>query len=398
MLTNNIYKIKLISKFFIYDKSNNKVQTSFLLPFLSSLVASLIIILSYAIMNGFSFKINQVINFFEHPEIIIINENELDGNILNNNIIDKILDVNKIFVDRFMFCSKGNKSIFADVFLLSNFNEFEKNSKIFEIPIPYSSNNTNISKCIIGYEISLQLGLKKGDIINLASMLDFKSLQAKDYPEKEFIVQNIIRTNMLNYDTRVWIEYSNNLDLINKNFSIKAPILRSGLEYVDIDKINGLEIKNELIKNNEILQAINFERLFYFIFGLFILIGSSMMLVSFNVSCILNNIKLIGFFQSLGTKKKFISKLFVINSFLISVASFFCALIIFWIVLFLDNNYELMSVFFPGEIYFNFQLLIENSILIKIFILNIGIMFLSTLFPIYKINRIDIIECIKNED
>ena len=62
------------------------------------------------------------------------------------------------------------------------------------------------------------------------------------------------------------------------------------------------------------------------------------------------------------------------------------------------NNYELMSVFFPGEIYFNFQLLIENSILIKIFILNIGIMFLSTLFPIYKINRIDIIECIKNED
>jgi len=398
MLSNTIYKIKLISKFFIYDKSNNKIQTSFLLPFLSSLVASLIIILSYAIMNGFSFKINQVINFFEHPEIIIINENEIDKNILNNNIIDKILDVNKIFADRFMFCSKGNESIFADVYLLSNFKEFEKNSKIFETPIPYNSNNTNISKCIIGYEISLQLGLKKGDIINVASILDFKSLQMKDFPQKEFIVQNIIRTNMHNYDTRVWIEYWNNLDLINKNFSIKAPILRSDFKYVNIDKINGLEIKNELIKNNEILQAINFERLFYFIFGLFILIGSSMMLVSFNVSCILNNIRLIGFFQSLGTKKKFISKLFVINSFLISVASFLCALIIFWLILFLDNNYQLMSVFFPGEIYFNFQLLIENSILIKIFILNTGIMFLSTLFPIYKINRIDIIECIKNED
>tara|TARA_B110000263_G_scaffold186309_1_gene163955 strand:- start:210 stop:1406 length:1197 start_codon:yes stop_codon:yes gene_type:complete len=398
MLFNTIYKIKLISRFFVYDKSNNNIQSSFLLPFLSSLVASLVIILSYAIMNGFSFKINEVINFFEEPEILIINKNELDENILNNDIIDSIVDVNKIYADRFMFCSMGNKSIFSDVYLLSNFEEFEKECKKFEIYDSYNSYNTNISKCIIGNEISLQLGLKKGDIINLSSILDFKSLQTKNFPQKNFIVENIIKTNMLNYDTRIWIEYSNNLDLINKNFSIKSPLVSSDIAYEDINKIKGLEIRNNLIHSNEILQAIKFEKLFYFIFGLFILVGSSMMLLSFNMLCILNNIRLVGFFQSLGVKKKNISLLFVVNSCLISIASFFCALIIFWIVLFFDKNYQLLDIFFPAEIYFNFQLLIENSMLFKIFILNIGIMFFSTLLPIYKINKIDIIECIKNED
>ena len=398
MFSNTIYKIKLMSKFFVYDKSNNRIQTSFFLPFLSSLVATLLIILSYAIMNGFSFKINEVINFFEEPEILIINENELNGNSINNDIIDSIVDLDKIYADRFMFCSNGNKSIFSNVYLLSNFEEFEKKSKKFEIADFYNSYNVNNPKCIIGNEISLQLGLKKGDIINLSSILDFKNLQIKNFPQKSFVVENIIKTNMLNYDTRIWIEYTNNLDLINKNFSIKAPLVSSNVEYKRINKIKGLEIRNDLIKNNEILQAIKFEKLFYFIFGLFILTGSSMMLLSFNMSCILNNIRLVGFFQSLGLKKKNISLLFIVNSCLISVASFFCALIIFWIILFFDKNYQLLNIFFPAEIYFNFQLLIENSMLFKIFILNIGIMFFSTLLPIYKINKIDIIECIKNED
>ena len=61
-----------------------------------------------------------------------------------------------------------------------------------------------------------------------------------------------------------------------------------------------------------------------------------------------------------------------------------------------DNNYQLMDYIFDPSIYFEFDLVLGNDVIIKIFLLIITLIILSTLYPLYKISKLDIIDSIRN--
>ena len=62
----------------------------------------------------------------------------------------------------------------------------------------------------------------------------------------------------------------------------------------------------------------------------------------------------------------------------------------------LDYNYQLMDYIFNPNIYFSFDLVLNFSVLVKIFLLSITLVVLSTLYPLYKISKLDIIDSIKS--
>ena len=70
--------------------------------------------------------------------------------------------------------------------------------------------------------------------------------------------------------------------------------------------------------------------------------------------------------------------------------------LVFKMIIFLDINFNLMDYIFPHDIYFNFSLSLENNTMLRIFMLNISIILLSVLHPINRINKISIIDAIRN--
>jgi ABC-type antimicrobial peptide transport system permease subunit len=55
-----------------------------------------------------------------------------------------------------------------------------------------------------------------------------------------------------------------------------------------------------------------------------------------------------------------------------------------------------MNYIFDPNIYFDFDLELNFSIIIRILLVTIILNFLSVLYPLYKISKLDIIESIKN--
>ena len=55
-----------------------------------------------------------------------------------------------------------------------------------------------------------------------------------------------------------------------------------------------------------------------------------------------------------------------------------------------------MDYIFDPNIYFEFDLVLGNDVIIKIFLLIITLIILSTLYPLYKISKLDIIDSIRN--
>ena len=75
---------------------------------------------------------------------------------------------------------------------------------------------------------------------------------------------------------------------------------------------------------------------------------------------------------------------------------FLISFLLFRFLLILDKNYNLMDYIFDRNIYFSFNLALSAYIIIRMFLLVLILISLSTLYPLYKISKLDIIDSIKN--
>tara|TARA_Y100001970_G_scaffold204995_1_gene249600 strand:- start:641 stop:1921 length:1281 start_codon:yes stop_codon:yes gene_type:complete len=423
--------IKYYLKYFVYDGKNNLLRSSFFLPFLAIIIGSLVMLLSFSIMTGFSNEIFRRIHFFEKENIILINKKELIHNDIKNDLI-KYLDINNyiynFYENRIMFVRKNNQTMFSNVYAVNNFSLFSQNIDSYSMlpksessldsslePInikdyqPHSKsqfNDFDDKYCIIGSDLAYQLDLKIGDELELHSVLDFNNFSLSGYPKKTFIISHIFNSDIYEYDSSVWIAYYGgkynqikNSDLFSKNLFLTINLNK---QLQDVDKnyvqsnFKGLQINNQNHFSSELSNAIEYEKLVYYFFGFFIILISSIMIIGFNISSIIQNRKSIGILYAFGFNKNSIKWMYFLNTLFVALIGSVISFLFFKIIIFLDVNFNLMNYIFPHDIYFDFSLSLENNTMLRIFMLNISIILLSVLYPINKINKINIIDAIKN--
>jgi len=162
--------------------------------------------------------------------------------------------------------------------------------------------------------------------------------------------------------------------------------------------IHSLSINAENFIFSELIHAINFEKTFYVFFGFIIIIISSIMLIGFNISSIVNNISTIGILESLGLKRKKIKILYLFNTLFITILGLIISLALISFTIYLDNNYMLLDFIFDPKVYFNFKLKLSLYTTLKIIILIFIIMITSTIYPLNKIGKLNIIKAIKGRN
>ena len=388
--------IKFFIKYFIYDGKQKTIKSSFILPLITIIIGSYVMFLSFAIMDGFSYEISKVSNIIEKENSITINKKEFLLNKKNYNDLVSFLLVNdyiyNILEERYLFIKNNFSNGVAKVYGISNINKAEIN--------PYLLYNTSDmlnseNFCYFGINKSVDLDLDINDSLNLVSILDFNNFYS--YPNKKLEVTNIIKTNLSRYDNSIFINYDSTLF---KNNILSTINLNKRLSKNDFNYItNNYQFGVKILENNhafdDLFFAINFEKLFYALFGLIIVSISSIMMIGFNISSIIRNIYSIGIVQSIGFSKKQIMLAYLFNSLFVTFLGILISLLTYEITLYMDNNYDLLNLIFNPDIYFSFNLKLLNWIKISIILLIVCIIMISTIYPLQKINKLDIIESIR---
>ena len=351
---------------------------------------------SFAIMDGFSNEIANRVYFFDKEQSIKINKKIFST---NNHDLDSLIHFLikedyffNAYEDRFMFIDNNINKASVRVYGIINFDDFNADLYLLD---QYNHSNNSIADCYLGYNQSNNLNIESGEIINLYSILDFNNLNS--FPSSQLKVKNIIKTHIPRYDNSLFIPFDS--ILFSKNIFLNIN-LKKGIDKIHLDFINsrfgnGLNYNKSNTLFADLFYAINFEKLFYGFFGLFVILISSIMIMGFNVSSIIRNISSVGLLESIGFQKKYISFAYIIYSFFISVFGFLISMLMFKFLLFMDYNYSFMEYIFDPNIYFNFSLSLNNDVLINIFLLDVVLVFLSTMYPLYKISKLDIIDSIK---
>ena len=353
--------------------------------------------ISFAIMDGFSNEIANRVHFFDTEQSIKINKKIFLTN--NQNDLDSLIHFLikedyffNAYEDRFMFIDDNINKASVRVYGIINFDEF--NPYLYLVD-QYNNFHIGTADCYLGYNQSINLNIESGEIINLYSILDFKNLNS--FPSSQFNVKNVIKTHIPRYDNSLFIKFDSILFSKNifLNINLKKEIDKIHLDFIDSRFGDGLSYNKSSILFTDLFYAINFEKLFYGFFGLFIILISSIMIMGFNISSIIRNISSVGLLESIGFQKKYISLAYLIYSLFISVFGFLISMLIFKFLLFMDYNYSLMEYVFDPNIYFNFNLSLNSDVFINIFLLDVVLVFLSTMYPLYKISKLDIIDSIK---
>ena len=392
--------IKYFIKYYIYNGNSKFLRSSFVLPLLTIIVGCFVMMTSFSIMEGFSNRISDTIYFFDKEQSITINKKEF-LNHYNKGDLDSLINflINKDYFfnnyeERVMFVNNNNNQTIARVYGIANFNNFKPSEFLLDKSDLFS-NNIN-SNCYLGYNQSINLNANTNNLIDISSILDFNNLHS--FPKKKFNIQGIIKTDIPRYDDSIFIPFDSLL--FSKNIFLNIN-LNKEISEVDLNILNsnfkeGLAYNKDAHLFSELFYAINYEKFFYGFFGLFIVLISSIMLMGFNVSSIIRNISSIGLLESIGLRKKYISLFYVSYGLLIALVGFFIAFLLFQGLVILDNNYQIMDYIFDPNVYFSFDLELSSYVITRILFLTIGLIFLSTLYPLYKISKLNIIESIKS--
>ena len=392
--------IKYFIKYYIYNGNTKFLRSSFVLPLLTIIIGCFVMMISFSIMEGFSNRISDTIYFFDKEQSITINKKEF-LNHYNQEDLDSLINflINKDYFfnsyeERVMFINNNNYQTIARVYGVTNFNNFK--------PTQFLLDESNLfiddinSNCYLGYNQSINLNTNSNSPINISSILDFNNLHS--FPQKKFNVQGIIKTDIPRYDDSIFIPFDSLLFSKNifLNINLNKEISEGDLNILNSNFKEGLTYNKDAHLFSELFYAINYEKFFYGFFGLFIVLISSIMLMGFNVSSIIRNVASIGLLESLGLKKKYIGLFYLLYGLFIALIGFFTAFLLFQGLVFLDNNYQIMDSIFDPDVYFAFDLELSNYVIIRILFLTIGLIFLSTLYPLYKISKLNIIESIKS--
>lgn len=389
--------IKLFLKYFVYNGNTKSLKVSFVLPLLTIMVGSYIMFISYAIMDGFKDEILKSIYFFNKENNIIINKKISDQS--SNRYEELIIFlkekdyIDTMYEERIIFIKSNFQSTISKAYGIINFSDF-KPKEFFE----YNYKNNLNYFCYVGSNLARNLNIKPGDQIDLISVLDFKNLY--DFPETKITVKDIIKSDILKYDNSIYMPYDSILFKKNVlfNINLNKELSLSDYNFIKERFSNSIEINSDNYIFSELIHAINFEKTFYVFFGFVIVIISSIMLVGFNISSIVTNISKIGILESLGLKRKKIKILFLLNTLVLTTSGIMISLILIFLTIYFDNNYMLLDFIFDPKVYFNFKLKLPSQIIFNIIILIFMIMFASTIYPLNKIGKLNIIKAIKGRN
>ena len=380
--------------------------------FLGIMLGVAILIIVMSVMNGFKTDLTKKILGLNPHVVVQPNSFKIsDDFILKLKDNFKNINLSKSYSGEGIIISNET----AKGIILKGVNKNEK--KIIEFFEKFSSENNiedfKSNNIYIGSELAFDLGLKKGDTLNLMSSA-FVMTPLGSLPKQEnFKVAGIFNTGFLDFDQNIaFVNIEDALSIFEKekddqNIEIYLDDpLRANIYKDKIQKIN----QNYFIYtwsdlNKSLFSALKVERNVMFIILSLIIVVAAFNIISGLTILIKNKTKEIAILKTLGLSNRSIRKTFFLTG--LTIGFFATISGIFFGILF-SANIEKIRIFlskvfnleiFPSDIYFLDELPSEinlNSILI-IFIISLAISAIASYLPARKISKMNTFRALRYE-
>ncbi|MCF2673286.1 ABC transporter permease [Fusobacterium varium] len=247
---------------------------------------------------------------------------------------------------------------------------------------------------LIGKELFKNIGASLGDEVTIIS---------SENKEIKFKIEGVFQSGYYDYDINMII-----LPLKAAQYLVYSGDTVNKIDVTLNDPYKAPEIADKIMTetkifsrtwgdlNRNLLSALSLEKtVMIMVFSLIVIIAGFVVWVTLNM-LVREKIKDIGIMRSMGFSRKSIMKIFLIQGMLLGIAGIIIGTVIALCFLWYIKNYTLASI---TSIYYLTKIPVEISIKeIGVIIgANIGIIFVSSVFPAYRAARMETVEALRHE-
>lgn len=247
---------------------------------------------------------------------------------------------------------------------------------------------------LIGKELFKNIGASLGDEVTIIS---------SENKEIKFKIEGVFQSGYYDYDINMII-----LPLKAAQYLVYSGDTVNKIDVTLNDPYKAPEIADKIMTetkifsrtwgdlNRNLLSALSLEKtVMIMVFSLIVIIAGFVVWVTLNM-LVREKIKDIGIMRSMGFSRKSIMKIFLIQGMLLGIAGIIIGTVISLCFLWYIKNYTLA---FITSIYYLTKIPVEISVKeIGIIIgANIGIIFVSSVFPAYRAAKMETVEALRHE-
>ena len=251
-----------------------------------------------------------------------------------------------------------------------------------------------INGVLIGKELFRNIGASLGDEVTIIS---------SENKEIKFKIEGVFQSGYYDYDINMII-----LPLKAAQYLVYSGDTVDKIDVTLNDPYKAPEIADKIMSetkifsrtwgdlNRNLLSALSLEKtVMIMVFSLIVIIAGFVVWVTLNM-LVREKIKDIGIMRSMGFSRKSIMKIFLIQGMLLGIAGIVIGTIISLCFLWYIKNYTLA---FITSIYYLTKIPVEISVKeIGVIIgANIGIIFVSSVFPAYRAAKMETVEALRHE-
>lgn len=385
-------------EFFIAKKHIIERKRQSLISIIGITIGIVVLIVSIGIANGLDKNmINSILSVTSH--VLVSNGNRIENYNEIKNDIEKISGVKgavpSIATQGIFKYSGPYGSYVAGVKIEGYDLESSKKAMDLDKKIVHGIiNSEKINGILIGNELFKSIGARLGDQVSIVS---------SENKEIKFEIMGVFQSGYYDYDINMvilplkavqYLVYGD--DIVDKidvtlNNPYEAP------EIADkIMSTTGIYSRTWGELNRNLLSALSLEKtVMIMVFSLIVIIAGFVVWVTLNM-LVREKIKDIGIMRAMGFSKKNIMGIFLIQGMILGVIGIAIGTVISLAILWYIKNYTLS---FITSIYYISKIPVEISIKeIGIIIgANIGIIFLSSIFPAYRGAKMETVEALRHE-
>ncbi len=383
-----------------------------LFSFLGIMLGVAILIIVMSVMNGFKTDLtNKILGLNPH---VVIQPNSFK---LNSNFIKKLkknfknIKLSKSYSGEGIILSNEN----AKGVIVKGINTNEKNTVEFFKKFSSNNNINNLKSrnVYIGSELAFNLGVKKGDTLNLMSSAFIMTPLGSLPKQENFKVAGIFSTGFLEFDQNIiFLNIEDALSIFDKNkedqnveIYLDDP-LEANIYKTKIQKMN----QNYFVYtwsdlNKSLFSALKVERNVMFVILSLIIVIAAFNIISGLTILIKNKTKEIAILKTLGLSNKSIKKTFFLTGLTIG---FFATISGIVLGILFSINIEKIRIFlskvfnfeiFPSDIYFLEKLPSEINLysIFIIFVISMLISAIASYLPAMRITNMNTFRALKYE-
>jgi len=290
----------------------------------------------------------------------------------------------------------------------NEFGDYVSGVKIDGLDIEKAEKGMNLSEKIVYGKLDLKkknsvyIGkeLYKDMMANIGDKLTLVSSENQEIP---FVITGVFESGYYEYDmnmviiplkTAQYMLYKDD-EISSLEINLKNPYEAKKVSNILFDKFN-LFNRTWGDQNKNLLSALSLEKtVMVVVFSLIVLIAAFVIWVIMNM-LVREKIKDIGIMRAMGVSKNSIMKIFLLEGMMIGITGVIIGILISLGMLWILENYTLSGI---TSIYYISKVPVEISFeeISVIVILNLIVVFISSVFPAYRAGKLETMEALRHE-